>query len=80
MKKENFLDECKKLIFKNIELFQALENYDQTHKLRKLGYRERINLTIDSRLLKEFRTYCKEHNYNMSRLIESYIKQELKKQ
>ena len=80
MKKSNFLNECREIIYKNIEIFQTLEEYDKTHKLSKAFYRERINLTIDENLLREFKKYCKENNYNMSRLIESYIKKELKKQ
>lgn len=78
-KNSNFLNECKEIIFKNIEIFQTLEEYDKTFKLKKIGYRERINLTIDGNILRKFKKYCKEHGYNMSRLIEKYIKEELKK-
>jgi predicted DNA binding CopG/RHH family protein len=80
MKKENFLRGCKEIIFKNREVFQALEDYDKTNKITKAFYRERINFTIDESLLREFKKYCKDRGYNMSRLIEKYIKQELKKQ
>ncbi|MEK6932544.1 MAG: DUF6364 family protein [Nanoarchaeota archaeon] len=78
MKKSNFLSECREIVYKNIEIFQAIENYDKTNKLSKAFYRERINLTIDGTILKKFKKYCQEHGYNMSRLIEKYIKEELK--
>ena len=78
MKESVFLGECKDIISKNIEIFQALENYDKTNKLSKAFYRERINLTIDGNLLRKFKRYCRENNYNMSRIIEKHIKEELK--
>lgn len=76
MKKTNFLDECKKIIFKNIELFQILEEYDKTHKLRKLEYKERANFTINSKILRRFREYCKKGGYSMSKLVENFMKKQ----
>ena len=69
-----------KIIRKNPRMFEALLEFERTKKLPKLIYRERINLTIDGKILRDFKKYCKENGYNMSRLIERYIKEELKKQ
>ncbi len=80
MSSSKFLWRAKKLIKENPRMFDALMEFEKTGKLPKLVYRERINLTIDENILREFKRYCKENNYNMSRLIEKYIKQELKKQ
>ncbi|MBI5392228.1 type II toxin-antitoxin system CcdA family antitoxin [Candidatus Woesearchaeota archaeon] len=43
-----------------------------------MSYRERINLTIDSSLLSQFKNYCKNKNINMSRLIEKHMKEEIR--
>lgn len=80
MPSSKFLLRAKKIIKENPRMFDALIEFERTKKLPKLVYRERINITIDENLLREFKRYCKENNYNMSRLIESYIKKELKKQ
>ncbi|MBS3134225.1 hypothetical protein J4214_03260 [Candidatus Woesearchaeota archaeon] len=76
-KKNNFLERAEQFIKENPRMFSALEEYDRTRKLPKLTYRERINVTIDQDILKKFKEYCIKNNYNMSRLIEKYIKEEL---
>ena len=60
------------------EMFEALEEYDKTHYLKKINYKERANFTIDSNLLKEFREYCRKKGMKMSAKIEGYIRDELK--
>ncbi len=67
-------------IAKYPEVFDALEEYDRTHRLKKINYKERANFTIDSNLLNRFREYCREHGMKMSAKIEQYIAEELKKQ
>ena len=59
------------------EIFDALEEYDRTHRLKKINYKERANFTIDSNLLRKFRKYCESHGMKMSAKIEQYIKKEL---
>jgi len=59
------------------QVFEALAEYDRTGKMPKTVYRERINLTIDGRLLKKFKGYAQEKGLNMSRVIEKHIKEEL---
>lgn len=61
------------------EVFDALEEYDRTRKLRKIRYKERANFTIDARILRNFRAYCKIHGYNMSRLLEQFIRETITK-
>ncbi len=77
-KKTNVVDYAMYAIKRHPQVFEALAEYDNTRKLPKTIYRERINLTIDSTLLKQFKTYAKDYNLNMSRVIEKHIKEELK--
>lgn len=62
------------------ELFDALEEYDKTHRLKKINYKERANFTIDGNLLIRFRRYCQLHGMKMSAKIEQYMEKELEKE
>ena len=77
MSSNKVLSKIDRIIKENPRAFEALLEFEKTGKLSKTVYRDRINLTIDSSLLKKFRKYCQEHGYNMSRLIEKHIKEEL---
>ncbi len=77
LKQSEFLKRALEIIRKNPQSFEALAEYDRTRKLPKTVYRERINLTIDANLLKEFKRYAGEKGLNMSRLVEKHIKEEL---
>lgn len=77
MSSSEFLLRAKKMIKENPRMFDALLEFERSGKLPKITYRERINLTIDGNLLKKFKRYCQERGYNMSRLIEKHIKEEL---
>ena len=66
-----------RIIKENQRVLEGLEEYDRTRKLPKTIYRERINVTINSTLLKKFKQYAKERNLNMSRVIEKHIKEEM---
>ena len=74
---KKLLENAKKAIVLYPEVFDALEEYDRTHKLRKINYKERANFTIDSNLLKDFREYCKKNSMKMSSKIEQFMKEEL---
>ena len=78
MSSNKVLSKIDRIIKENPRAFEALLEFEKTGKLPKTVYRDRINLTINSSLLKEFRKYCQERGYNMSRLIEKHIKEELK--
>ena len=78
MSSSKVLSKIDKIIKDNPRAFEALLEFERTKKLPKINYRERINLTIDGNLLRKFKKYCKENNYNMSRIIEKHIKEELK--
>ncbi|MEK6862774.1 MAG: hypothetical protein AABW57_01270 [Nanoarchaeota archaeon] len=80
MLSDNTIKTAKKIIKENPEYFEALVEFERTKKLPRLNYKKRANFTIDSRLLKDFKGYCRINELNMSNLIESYIKEELKKQ
>jgi hypothetical protein len=66
-------------IKRNPQVFEALAEYDRTRKLPKTIYRERVNFTIDGILLRKFKAHAQEKGLNMSRVIEKYMKEELKK-
>ncbi len=80
MKSNNYLQTALQIIKKHRPVFEALAEYDTTHKLRKTNYRERINLTINGDLLKQFKQYAQEKNLNMSRVVERYMIEELKRE
>jgi|TARA_B100002003_G_scaffold22741_1_gene18753 hypothetical protein len=61
------------------EIFDALEEYERTHRIKKINFKERANFTIDSNLLNEFRLYCEKNGMKMSSKVEQFIKKELKK-
>ncbi len=77
MSESKYAHLIKKMVRENPEVFEALVEFEKTGKLPRLSYRQRINLTIDVDLLKNFKRYCREHSYNMSRLIEKHMKEEL---
>jgi uncharacterized protein (DUF4415 family) len=74
---KRFLETAKRVIKQNPEMFEALMEFERTKKLPKLTRKERINLTIDSRLLRKFREYCRIHSKTMSKVIERHIREEL---
>lgn len=76
-KKRTILEYALKAIKEHPQVFEALAEYDRTGKLPKSVYRERINLTIDGRLLKKFKQHTQEKGLNMSRIVEKHIKEEL---
>ena len=76
---KKLLQNAKKAVMLYPEIFDALEEYDRTHRLKKINYKERANFTIDSNLLIRFRKYCQLNGMKMSAKIEQYIKKELEK-
>ena len=76
---EKLVKNAKKAVMMYPELFDSLAEYDRTHKLRKINYKERANFTIDSNLLNKFRAYCNKNGMKMSAKIEKYMEEELGK-
>jgi len=76
---QSFLDKAKKVIAKNQDVLNALEELDRTGRLKKTSYKTKISLTIDEELFNKFRNYCKQNGINMSGKIENYIRMELGK-
>ena len=74
---KKLLDYALNAIKKHPQVFEALAEYDRTRKMPKTTYRVRINLTIDSNLLRRFKHHAQEKGLNMSRVIEKHIKEEL---
>ena len=71
------LEKARKIIKKNQDMLNVLEEYDRTGKLRKLNYKARVNFTVDENLFNAFRNHCKNNAINMSARIESFMKKEL---
>ena len=55
-----------KILKENKELFGMLERLDRNGHTNKI----RMNFTIDKEVSKNFRDYCKDKGFSMSRLIE----------
>ncbi|MBW2993224.1 hypothetical protein KY317_01465, partial [Candidatus Woesearchaeota archaeon] len=68
---------AEKVIKEHPEYFEALMEFERTKKLPRLEYKERANFTIDSRMLRKFREYCRKKGMKMSAKIEQYIEKEL---
>lgn len=75
----SFADYAIRGIKKYPEIFSALEEFERTKKIPKFTYRRRLDITINENILREFKEYCKKYSFSMSRLIEKYIIEELKK-
>lgn len=61
------------VIKENEPYLNAYEEFDRTHKLMKVKYKERVNFTIDSDIIRRYRKYCKKNSISMSNKIESMI-------
>ena len=68
-----------KIFEKYADAFEALAEYDRTGKLPKLHYKKRIDVTIDAKLLRELKQYCKKHDLKISQLVEKHLLEELEK-
>ena len=77
MSSSKFVEIGRKIIRENPEVFEALLEFERTKRLPKTTYRQRVNFTIDSNLLKKFKQYCRDNNLNMSRTVEKHIKEEM---
>lgn len=69
---------AKEAVKEHPEVFEALLEYERTGKLPKPNPKERANFTIDAKLLRAYRSYCRKHGYTMSARIEKSIEQELR--
>ncbi len=73
----SFKDIALREIKKHPEIFSALEEFERTKRIPKFTYRKRVDITIDEQILREFKSYCQKNGFNMSRMIEKHIKEEL---
>ncbi|PIN87335.1 hypothetical protein COV19_00440 [Candidatus Woesearchaeota archaeon CG10_big_fil_rev_8_21_14_0_10_44_13] len=74
-----FIEKARKIIKENKGLFETLEEFDRTGKLRKANYKGRYNFTIDEELMNKLRSYCLKNDMKMSAVVEGLIKDFLKK-
>ena len=61
---------AKELIRMYPEVFESLLEFERTKRVPKLYRRKRLNITIDENTLKEFKSFCRQNNINMSRILE----------
>lgn len=79
MSESEFMQAFRKVLRENPQMFDALEEYDRTRRLRKITYKERVDFTIDQNVLRQFRTLCKEKGYAMSKVLENCMREFVKK-
>ncbi len=79
MQSSKLVKYAKEAVIEHPELFEALLEYERTGKLPKPNPKQRANFTIDAKLIRQYREYCKNHGYKMSARIERFIAGELKK-
>lgn len=63
-----------RVFIKHSDVLEALENYEKTGKLQKIGKKRRYNFTLDDDVMKKFRVHCYQNNLKMSSVIEDLIK------
>jgi hypothetical protein len=68
-----------KLFEKYADALEALAEYDRTGKLPKFSYKKRIDITIDAKLLRQLKEYCRKHGLKLSQLIEKHMREQLTK-
>lgn len=59
------------------EAYEALLEYERTGRLPKPNPKIRANFTLDAKLFRQFRAYCKLHGFTMSALLEKFIERTL---
>ena len=77
MSSSDVLKVVDEIIARHPEMFQALEEYDKTRRLRKISHKVRVNFTIDYSLFQKFRQHCRENGFKMSTKMEKLMKKEL---
>ena len=68
---------AKKAVKEKPEVFDALLELERTGKVPKFTKKERIDITIDSEILRKFRTYCEKNKLKMSNVIEKLIEKQV---
>jgi len=72
-----FIKITERVLKKYPEIFEALEEYDKTHKLRKVYNRKRLNITIDENVLRSFKEFSRQKGLNISRFVERQMLEEM---
>lgn len=68
-----------KMIKEQPEIFEALLEAERTGRVPKFTHKERIDITIDSEILRKYKTLCEKKGYKISNRIEKLIIQDLQK-
>jgi len=67
-----------RLIKEQPEIFDALLEAEKTGRVPKFTHKKRIDITIDSEILRKFREVCRKQGYKISNRIERLIIQDIK--
>lgn len=79
MSESEFMQAFRKVLREQPQMFDALEEYDKTRRLRKITYKERVDFTIEQNILRQFRALCKQRGYAMSKVLENCMKEFVRK-
>ena len=74
---KEFVELARKKIRENPEVFDALLELERTGKVPKFTKKERVDVTIDSEILRKFRTYCEKNKLKISNLIEKLMEKQI---
>ena len=69
----------RKVITRYPEVFESLLEFERLKRIPKLYCRQRLNVTIDENILRDFKGYCAKNTLNISRFVERRMLDELKK-
>ena len=72
MSSDKFVELAKKIAQRDKLTFDALMDYEKTGKIRS---KTRLNFTIDATVAHNFKKYCRDKGYNMSKKVEQALKQ-----
>jgi len=59
------------IVEKHASVFRALEKFENTGRVI---LKSRMNFTIDRVVARQFRDHCKKNRYNMSEIIEKFMR------
>jgi len=72
MSSDKFVELAKKIAERDKPTFDTLMDYEKTGKIRS---KTRLNFTIDKTVANNFKKYCRDKGYNMSKKVEQALKQ-----
>ena len=78
MQSDKILKNVRRIVKEHPEYFEALVEFERTKKLPKFSYKKRVNFTLDEKLFRKFREYCRSQGFKMSSFLEKIIYEKIK--